>query len=33
MERIYIIDGARTPIGKYGGMFSEVLPELLGGHY
>lgn len=31
MERIYIIDGARTPIGKYGGMFSEVLPELLGG--
>ena len=29
-DRVFIIDSARLPIGKYGGMYQEVLPERLG---
>lgn len=32
MNDVMIIDSSRLPIGKYGGQFSEVLPEALGGY-
>ena len=31
MERVFIVDSARTAIGKFGGIFSDILPEYLGG--
>ncbi|MBO0481108.1 thiolase family protein [Candidatus Enterococcus courvalinii] len=31
MERVFVIDAARTPIGKYGGKLANLLPENLGG--
>ena len=31
MERVFIVDSARTAIGKFGGIFSDILTEYLGG--
>ena len=30
-SKVYIVEAARLPIGKYGGMYSDVGPEELGG--
>ncbi|MGA9519738.1 MAG: acetyl-CoA C-acyltransferase, partial [Trichococcus sp.] len=30
-SKVYIVEAARLPIGKYGGIYSDVGPEELGG--